>query len=233
MRTQTPGTRPSSTPSGRLSGRAAGAHPRCCSPRPSPPSPSASRMLLHRPKLALRVPFEWILRVPAVSRVVWWATFRFLYRDGSEYRDDIEGFTFFMDGNARAKRIAGRLGFTLKNAQQTFVVPRRAGQAGGMARLRGRVPARAQAQADAARRPLPAEGQALPAVGQRRPGGIRRELRVRDVESQDAGAGTGGLQRPRGRPMGEVRRPRLPGQERVRPSRRRWRRCTASAPPIS
>ena len=55
--------------------------------------------------------------------MVWWATFRFLYRDGSEYRNDIEGFTFFMDGNARAKRIAGRLGFTLKNAQQTFVVP--------------------------------------------------------------------------------------------------------------
>jgi decaprenylphospho-beta-D-ribofuranose 2-oxidase len=89
------------------------------------------RMPLHRPHLALRVPVEWIMRVPLFSALLWRFYFRFLYRDGDEFVDDLEGYTFFMDGNARAKRVARRLGFTLRNVQQTFVVPSDAGAAGG------------------------------------------------------------------------------------------------------
>jgi decaprenylphospho-beta-D-ribofuranose 2-oxidase len=94
------------------------------------------RMPLHRPELALRVVVEWLMRVPFISRLMWRFYFRFLYKDGEEYIDDLEGFTFFMDGNARAKRIAQRLGFTLRNCQQTFVVPSDPGAEGGWDRAR-------------------------------------------------------------------------------------------------
>ena len=89
------------------------------------------RMALHRPRLLLRVVVEWLMRVPLLSKWLWRFYFRFLFRDGEEYVDDLEGFTFFMDGNARAKRIGKRLGFKMQNAQQTFVVPSDPGAAGG------------------------------------------------------------------------------------------------------
>jgi len=89
------------------------------------------RMPLHRPQLLLRIVVEWLMRVPFISKLLWRFYFRFLFRDGEEYVDDLEGFTFFMDGNARAKRIAKRLGFKMRNAQQTFVVPSDPGAAGG------------------------------------------------------------------------------------------------------
>ena len=88
------------------------------------PEPKRRRMVLHRPKLLIRVPFEWLMRVPWISRASWSLVFRFVYRgDQQEYIDDFEGFTFFMDGNARAKRVGKRFGFAMRNIQQTFVVP--------------------------------------------------------------------------------------------------------------
>ncbi|MGH2992424.1 MAG: FAD-binding oxidoreductase [Solirubrobacterales bacterium] len=89
------------------------------------------RMALHRPQLLIRIVVEWLMRVPFISKRLWRFYFRFMFRDGDEYVDDLEGFTFFMDGNARAKRIAKRLGFKMQNAQQTFVVPSDPGSAGG------------------------------------------------------------------------------------------------------
>lgn len=89
------------------------------------------RMALHRPQLLVRIVVEWLMRVPFLAKRFWRFYFRFLFRDGDEYVDDLEGFTFFMDGNARAKRIAKRLGFKMQNAQQTFVVPSDPGAAGG------------------------------------------------------------------------------------------------------
>jgi decaprenylphospho-beta-D-ribofuranose 2-oxidase len=99
-------------------------------------SPDRRRMALHRPKLLMRVVVEWLMRVPFISRLLWRFYFRFLFRDGEEFIDDLEGFSFFMDGNARAKRIARRLGFTMRNCQQTFVVPSDPGAAGGWDRAR-------------------------------------------------------------------------------------------------
>ena len=62
------------------------------------------------------------MRVSWISKRLWPVFFR-LYGEGSVYHDDLEGYTFFMDGNARAKRIGQRLGFAMRNIQQTFVVP--------------------------------------------------------------------------------------------------------------
>jgi decaprenylphospho-beta-D-ribofuranose 2-oxidase len=76
------------------------------------------------------------MRVPFISKLLWRVYFRFMFRDGDEYIDDLEGFTFFMDGNVRAKHLAKRLGFTLRNVQQTFVVPSDPGAAGGWDRAR-------------------------------------------------------------------------------------------------
>ncbi len=80
------------------------------------------RLIQHRPKLLVRVPFEWLLRVGWTSRLLWSLIFRIGFRR-DEYIDDLEGFSFFMDGNARAKRAGKRLGFSMRNIQQTFVVP--------------------------------------------------------------------------------------------------------------
>jgi len=83
------------------------------------------RMLLHRPELLRRILAEWAMRVPFISRLMWRFYVTFLFRKKQqEYIDELEGFTFFMDGNARAKRIGNDLGLKMQNAQQTFVVPR-------------------------------------------------------------------------------------------------------------
>lgn len=89
------------------------------------------RMALHRPELALRVLVEWLMRMPFISKLLWRFYFRFLFRDGEVYIDDLEGYTFFMDGNARAKRVGQRLGFAMRNVQQTFVVPSDPSPTGG------------------------------------------------------------------------------------------------------
>jgi decaprenylphospho-beta-D-ribofuranose 2-oxidase len=79
-------------------------------------------MLLHRPRLLIRVPVEWLMRVSWISKLMWPIFFR-LYGEGSVYHDDLEGYTFFMDGNVRAKRIGQKLRFKMRNIQQTFIVP--------------------------------------------------------------------------------------------------------------
>jgi decaprenylphospho-beta-D-ribofuranose 2-oxidase len=84
----------------------------------------------------LRVLVEWLMRVPFISKLAWRFYFRFLFKDPDEYWDDLEGFTFFMDGNARAKRIAKHLGFSMRNIQQTFVVPSDPKASGGWDRTR-------------------------------------------------------------------------------------------------
>jgi decaprenylphospho-beta-D-ribofuranose 2-oxidase len=94
-------------------------------------TPDRRRMALHRPKLARRVVAEWLMRVPLISKLLWRFYFRFMFSDGEEYIDDLAGFSFFMDGNARAKRVGRRLGFKMQNLQQTFVVPSDPRGAGG------------------------------------------------------------------------------------------------------
>jgi decaprenylphospho-beta-D-ribofuranose 2-oxidase len=94
-------------------------------------APARRLMLLHCPRLLVRILVEWLMRVPFVSKLFWSIYFHLIFSDGEEYVDDLEGFAFFMDGNARAKRIGKSLGFSMRNAQQTFVIPSDPGSRGG------------------------------------------------------------------------------------------------------
>ena len=78
-------------------------------------------MLLHQPQLNVRVLVEWAMRVRPLWRVIWWWGWHRIYKRTRPYFDEVHGFTFFVDGNARAKKL-WPFG-TLKTVQQTFVVP--------------------------------------------------------------------------------------------------------------
>ena len=86
------------------------------------PDAERRRMIQHRPKFLPRIPFEWLMRVTWMSKILWAAIFKMGFNH-DQYVDDLEGFTFFMDGNARAKRVGKWFGFSMRNIQQTFVVP--------------------------------------------------------------------------------------------------------------
>lgn len=93
--------------------------------------PNRRRMALHQPDLAARPLVEWAMRVDGIAQRAWPLFFDLVYRDGEQYIDDLEGFTFFMDGNARSKTLATRFGVHLRTVQQTFIVPSAPGAAGG------------------------------------------------------------------------------------------------------
>ena len=80
-------------------------------------------MLLFRPRFLLRIPLEWLLRWVWFNRRFWRFVIRWGFKRHHEYVDDLDGYTFFMDGNVRAKKVARFLRFRLKMIQQTFVVP--------------------------------------------------------------------------------------------------------------
>jgi decaprenylphospho-beta-D-ribofuranose 2-oxidase len=89
-------------------------------------SPERRRTALFQPDRWYRVPVEWLVRVKRFNRALWWLSFatRLGFREDKEYVDDLCGFTFFQDGNVRAKRVAQTwTGRRLKTIQQTFVVP--------------------------------------------------------------------------------------------------------------
>jgi decaprenylphospho-beta-D-ribofuranose 2-oxidase len=94
--------------------------------------PERRPMLLFRPHFPPRVLIEWAFRWQLLNRLTWWIAFRFFYRRRTEYRDDLAGYTFFMDGNVRAKEVARKLfRADLKTLQQTFVVPSHTGSEAG------------------------------------------------------------------------------------------------------
>jgi D-arabinono-1,4-lactone oxidase len=79
-------------------------------------------LLVYMPYHLLRVPFEILFRFRAFNTFVWWCCFQ-LHRHPKRYVNRLTDFTFFMDGNGRAKRFASRVGIDLKTLQQTFVIP--------------------------------------------------------------------------------------------------------------
>jgi decaprenylphospho-beta-D-ribofuranose 2-oxidase len=82
------------------------------------------RMLLFEPNFPPRVLLEWLIRAVWFNRLFWWAIYKFGYRRAEFYVNEVPGFTFFMDGNVRAKHVARKLfGARLKTIQQTFIVP--------------------------------------------------------------------------------------------------------------
>lgn len=79
-------------------------------------------MAIHQPKTLARFISEMLLR----TRIGWLlslAAYHLLFRQGTTYIDDLRGFTFFMDGNARAKAWGKAHGMKLPTVQQTFVLP--------------------------------------------------------------------------------------------------------------
>ncbi len=79
-------------------------------------------MPIHQPRSAFRFISEMLLR----TRIGWLLSlfaFHVLFRQRKTYIDDLRGFTFFMDGNARAKAWGKRHGVKMPTVQQTFVVP--------------------------------------------------------------------------------------------------------------
>jgi decaprenylphospho-beta-D-ribofuranose 2-oxidase len=81
------------------------------------------RLLIHWPKFVLRVPAEWLLRTRIGIAVLWRSFFGLVSEKQDHYVDDLDGYTFFMDGNVRAKHAGQSLGFKMKTVQQTFVIP--------------------------------------------------------------------------------------------------------------
>jgi len=90
-------------------------------------STSSSRrgLLLFVPKLWPRILLEWAIRAMWFNRAFWRFAFRFFFsKEEKHYVNQLAGYTFFMDGNVRAKKLARMLtGRRLKMIQQTFIVP--------------------------------------------------------------------------------------------------------------
>jgi decaprenylphospho-beta-D-ribofuranose 2-oxidase len=85
-------------------------------------TPDREPMPCHQPSAMVRVPVEWLLRVPWLTGPLW-SYFFWLIKTDKKYIDDLAGFTFMMDGTVRAKDIAQSLGFTQRAIQQTFIIP--------------------------------------------------------------------------------------------------------------
>lgn len=79
-------------------------------------------MLQHRPDHTFRPLAEWVARWGPTSELFWWGTF-LMFQEGVDYIDELFGYTFFMDGNARTHALERRLGLRTYTLQQTYVIP--------------------------------------------------------------------------------------------------------------
>lgn len=74
----------------------------------------------HEPRSLLRLAGEVALRTQLGARLVWWLDER---TRRARYVDPVLDFTFFMDANTRLHRLGRRLGFAMRCAQQSYLVP--------------------------------------------------------------------------------------------------------------
>lgn len=79
-------------------------------------------LAIHQPASTGRFVSELLLRTPADWLLTLFG-YHVLLRRSATYVDDLRGFTFFMDGNARVKAWGKRRGWRMPTVQQTFVVP--------------------------------------------------------------------------------------------------------------
>jgi FAD/FMN-containing dehydrogenase len=81
-------------------------------------------MLPHRPGGVGRIPLELALHWhPPAGQAFWNYAFETYVEAERDYIDDLYGFTFFMDGNNRARRTALALGLPFRVAQQAWALP--------------------------------------------------------------------------------------------------------------
>lgn len=96
-------------------------------------------LLPHRPASASRVPIELAIHhFQAMGQAFWNFAYERYLDDALTYVDELEGYTFFMDGNVRAHRAAGAMGLGFRTVQQTSVVPTAAELAPFIARARAK-----------------------------------------------------------------------------------------------
>ncbi|MBL8919645.1 MAG: FAD-binding protein [Myxococcaceae bacterium] len=82
-------------------------------------------LLPHRPANASRVPIELAIHhVQSMGQAFWNFAYDRYLDEKATYVDELEGYTFFMDGNVRTRRTAEAMGLSFRTVQQTFVVPR-------------------------------------------------------------------------------------------------------------
>jgi len=79
-------------------------------------------LILYEPDLAIRPIVEWLMRDRRCNELIWAAAFG-LFGLRTTYVNNLEGYTFFMDGNVKAKEWARCFGVRLKTLQQTYIVP--------------------------------------------------------------------------------------------------------------
>jgi decaprenylphospho-beta-D-ribofuranose 2-oxidase len=81
-------------------------------------------MMPHRPMINGRLFTEFMVQwIPAVGQLFWNYAYHVYIRLNDTYVDPTHDYTFFMDGNVRAKRLGKRLGMRFRAIQQTFVLP--------------------------------------------------------------------------------------------------------------
>jgi decaprenylphospho-beta-D-ribofuranose 2-oxidase len=90
--------------------------------KPRPTFIWGRRLILYRPKFVFRILVEFMMRRPRLARAWWWLFYRTV-RCRKAYMNKLSDYTFFMDGNARAKKVGAFLGLKMQTIQQTFVVP--------------------------------------------------------------------------------------------------------------
>lgn len=77
----------------------------------------------HDVRNPLRVVIDLLLRAGPTNALMWRAIHSLYYTEARTFVDDLEDYTFFMDGSRRAGDVARRLGVELRTAQQSFVLP--------------------------------------------------------------------------------------------------------------
>jgi decaprenylphospho-beta-D-ribofuranose 2-oxidase len=77
---------------------------------------------VYQTKSLAHAPLEWLMGIPRVNKLILKAAYHYL-REGEQFVDRLEGYTFFMEGHRKTKDLASRLGVSLPTVQQTLVVP--------------------------------------------------------------------------------------------------------------
>lgn len=77
---------------------------------------------VYQTKDLAHAPLEWLMGFPRINRLILKAVYHYL-REGEQFVDELEGYTFFMEGHRKTKDLASRLGVPLPTVQQTFIVP--------------------------------------------------------------------------------------------------------------
>ena len=86
--------------------------------------PKLKPMVPHQPQLNFRLVTEFMIHwFPGMGQLFWNYAYSVYTRINDNFIDAIDGYTFFMDGNVRAKKLGQKLGIQFKAVQQTFVIP--------------------------------------------------------------------------------------------------------------